>query len=157
MSLTFPTVTGYSAFWQTTGDMQPYSMTPRSQHGSRHPLERSIAKMLNRPGLRDLKEAMLTLNGAAVGEAALATYLQISAPSGPEATTPVVTTIGDFGGLRTIDTITVIDRITTTADKNYVDDLLNGDLLTREIQTQGYPTVVGSGGGGKVSGGVVSF
>lgn len=154
MSLTFPTVTGYSAFWELNGDKVPYAPISRAQRGMRSPLERHLARTFKRNQLRELVEVMITLNGAAAGQAALATYPRRQAPAGPSATVPVVTGIGDLGGAVAIETVTVIDRVTTAADETYVDDILNNNLLEASIS---YPTVSGSGGGGKGHNGTIEF
>ena len=154
MSLTLPTVTGYSAFWQTTGDRVPYAMTPQANGGGRSPLESKLARIFARNQLRELVAAMVALNGAAAGGTATSTYKRVQPPTGPDATSPVVTAIDALGGARSIETVTVIDRATTAADEAYIDDILDGDLLERTIS---YPTVVGSGGGGKLVNGTVTF
>lgn len=137
MSLTAPTVTGYSPFWQQTGDHLPYSM---SQSAARAKAAKRIAYQFNRRSAGDAQEALLTLLGAAAGGAALKQFKQISAPSGPEATVPAVTSIGDFGGNRTIDTITQIDRVTTAADITELTKWINAALLEAGIT---YPTASG--------------
>lgn len=154
MAITLPTVTGYSAFWQTTGDNQPYAMTPIANGGGRSPLESKLARIFARNQLRPLVAVMLALNGAAAGGAASSTYKRAQSPTGPDAATPTVTQIDALGGNRPIETVTAISRNTTAADEAYVDDLLDGDLLERTIS---YPTVAGSGGSGKIVNGVVTF
>ena len=67
----------------------------------------------DRNGMRAYKELMLTLNGAAVGQAALATHSQVLAREN---------TSGELGGLRTIETITDVNRVTVTADKTDIDN-----------------------------------
>jgi hypothetical protein len=148
---TVPTVTGYSGFYQLTGDMLPYYMTPTAQGGGRSRHEYRIAALLSRSDMRALRAAWLALTGAAAGETATATYERIEAP----ATTP--TQIGDLGGNRPIETIEAINRATTAADEAYIEDLLDDDLLARSLTPASYPTVVGSGGGGKIINGVSSF
>lgn len=137
MSLTAPTVTGYSAFWQTTGDHMPYSM---SLSASRAKAAKRIAYQFNRRSAGDAQEALLTLLGVAPGSAALKQFSQVSAPGGPESAVPVVTSIGDFGGNRVIDTITQINRVTTAADVTELTKWINNALLEQGIT---YPTATG--------------
>jgi len=155
MSLTSPTITGYSAFWQLTGDAAPYNMVA-SKNGQRgrSPLERLVSQTMVRNQLRDEAAALLGLIGAASGSNVTATYKREQAQVGPDATVPVTTDLGSMGGNRTIETVTVINRNTTAADVAYLKDIFDGDLLDRSIS---YPVVVGSGGGGKLVNGVVTF
>lgn len=146
MSLTLPTVTGYSPFWELTGDRVPYAMIPRSQQGSRSPIERQLARLLARPQLRDLRAAMVALNGAAAGETATSTFKRVPNPTNPSLSTPQVTNFDDIQGNRTPETITAINRATTAADEAYIDDLLDNDLISAAFAGESYPTVVGSGG-----------
>lgn len=155
MSLTNPTITGYSGFWQMTGDAAPYNLVANknSQRG-RSPLERAVSQIMVRNQFRDEAAALGALIGAASGSNMTATYKRVQSPSGPDATVPVVTDITALGGARTIETVTVVNRNTTAADVSYLKDLFDGDLLDRSTS---YPTVSGSGGGGKLVNGVVSF
>jgi hypothetical protein len=148
---TTPTVTGYSGFYQLTGDKLPYYMTPTAQGGGRSRHEYRIAALLSRSDMRALRAAWLALTGAAAGGTATATYSQVAAPT----LTP--TQIGDLGGNRMIETVTAINRATTAADEAYIEDILDDDLLARSLTPALYPVVVGSGGGGKIVNGVSSF
>ena len=67
MSLTLPTVTGYSRFWQETGDKIPYSMTPQSQNGARSSIDGHVARLLKKRGTSDLRAALNVLIGATAG------------------------------------------------------------------------------------------
>lgn len=154
MAIPIPTVTGYSAFWQTTGDSLPYAMTPTANGGGRSPIESKLARLLARNQLRTLTALWAGLTGAASGSNVTATYKRVQSPTGPDATVPVVTDITALGGARTIETVTEINRNTTAADVAYLKDILDGDLLERTIS---YPTVLGSGGGGKLVNGVNTF
>lgn len=159
MALTLYTNSGWSGFWQMTGDMQLYAAIPRARQGGRSPLERHIAKTFKRNQLRELVAVMAALNGAAAGGLASASYKRVQAPTGPSQSTPAVTEIDEFGGLRTIETVTVINRVTTSADESYVDDVLavTDNLLSAGLGQATYPTVLGSGGGGMLINGVPSF
>jgi hypothetical protein len=152
-----PTVTGYSGFYQLTGDMLPYAMTTHAAGGGRSRIEYRIAALLSRQEMRALRAAWLALTGAAAGGTATDTYKRVEAPAAPSGATPAVTQIGDLGCNRNIETITTIDRATTAADEAYIEDMLDDDLLNRSLTPALYPTVAGSGGGGKLINGVVSF
>lgn len=158
MSLTMPTPTGYSGFW---GGVDGYVPIPRSQHGMRSPLERRLARTFKRNQLRELVAVMTALNGAAAGGTASATYTRVAAPASTSGATPAPTELTALGGVRNVETVTVINRATTAADELYVDDLLNGDLLSMERLTQGQITPVGSspfnGVNGQVALGTVWF
>lgn len=154
MSLTLPTVTGYSGFWQLTGDQLPYAMLPQAAGGGRSKNEYRIARILSLESMRELRAAWLALTGAAAGGTATSTYSRVQAPVGPDATVPVVTAIDALGGNRSIETATAINRATTAADEAYIEDILDNDLLSRNMT---YPTLTGSGGGGKIVNGTVGF
>jgi len=153
--LTSPTITGYSGFWQLTGDQQPYNLVnnKNSQRG-RSPLERNIAQLFKRNQFRDETAAFTALIGAAAGGNATSTYSREQAPAATSAATPGVTGIADLGGAIPVETVTVINRNTTAADVSYLKTYFDNSLLDRGIT---YPTVVGSGGGGKIVNGVPGF
>ena len=70
MSLTAPTITGYSAFWQLTGDRTPYNFLvsqPRNSAAS------VIARAMKKQGNRDAIAAIAALIGATAGGTATAT------------------------------------------------------------------------------------
>lgn len=151
MSLTAPTVTGWSGFWQMNGDRLPYSM-PLNQ--ARSALAYRIARISKRNQLREPMAALAALIGAAAGGTATKTHLYVGSPPGPRTAVPGVTSIGDYGGNRNIVTHTDINRATTAADVTELKKWFSDALLEAGIT---YPTVVGSGGGGKLVNGVVSF
>lgn len=137
MTVTVPAVTGWSNFWGENPNS--YAMLfSRSSH------ERRASLALSRSGWRAYRELMLTLNGTAVGQTATDTYARVSAPDGlafPSA----------LGGVRTIDTVTSVNRVTATADKTMIDERIINGLFDQDpsIPT-GYPTdLSGNGGGGK--------
>ena len=122
--------TGYSSFW---GGQNVYQLLH-----NRSPLNSGISRMLSRRGqMRALKEAMLTLNGAAAGSAAAASYKRVQHSSDP-------------GGARTVETVTVINRNTVTSDKDYIDAILNEDHIPNDGPTAYPADLSGNGGGGKV-------
>jgi hypothetical protein len=159
-ALVLPTVTGYSPFWANVltpgnGDSATtYAFPPVTQNGARPPMDSQLARILKRNTYRAMNEAILTLLGAAAGSTAEATHKVVSAPTGPEAATPTVSSIGDFGGNRDIETITDINRATTAADVTWISKFFDNKLLEAGIS---YPTVSGSGGGGKITAGVNRF
>jgi hypothetical protein len=159
-ALVLPTVTGYSPFWANVltpgnGDSATtYAFPPVTQNGARPPMDSQLARILKRNTYRAMNEAILTLLGAAAGSTAEATHKVVSAPTGPEASVPQVTSIGDLGGNRDIETITDINRATTAADITWISKFFDNKLLEAGIS---YPTVSGSGGGGKITAGVNRF
>jgi hypothetical protein len=136
------------------GDAQPYYPTPVSQKGFRSPLQWQLAKILKKNQLRDLVAVMAALNGVAAGATATSQYKRVLAATSPSETPPLVTQIGELGGARAIETVSAINRATTAADITFINDMLNNALLSAGIT---YPTVVGSGGGGKLVNGTVTF
>lgn len=128
------TVTGFSGLFDT---IQPTGLTLSDSENIR----KRISKVLSRSeGARELKELLLTLNGAAAGAAASATVARVGHTV--DAGNPVVN-----GGARTIDTVTVIGRNTTAADETAIDAMLN-----QVHAPTSYPVdASGNGGGGKLS------
>lgn len=128
MAVTVPTVTGWSSFWQQTGDSIPYAVLSRSAQGWRSKLEWELARVLNRNQMREIRELSLTLLGAAAGDTALSTYKRVSSPTNTNLAVPEAIGVGDLGGSRTIDTITVINRVTTAADITYLTSIYDGTM-----------------------------
>lgn len=159
-ALVLPTITGYSPFWANVlttnnGDSATtYQFPPVTQNGARPPMDSQLARILKRNTYRAMNEVFLTLIGAAAGSAAVADHKVVSSPTGPEASVPQVTSIGDFGGNRDIETITDINRNTTAADITWISKFFDNKLLEAGLT---YPTVSGSGGGGKITAGVNRF
>lgn len=148
MSLTNPTISGYAGFWQLTGDFTPYNFVnnKNSQRG-RSQLERNIAQLFARNQFRDISNAFTALIGATSGSNMTKTYKREQAQTGPDQTVPITTAVGAIGGAIPIETVTVQNRNTTAADVAYLKTFFDDSLLDRSIT---YPTVLGSGGGGKV-------
>lgn len=156
-----PTVTGYQAFWasilskQNGDDASGYAFPTAAQNGGRTPLDSQLARIFKRNTYRGFNELFLTLLGAAAGDTAAATHTQVGAPANAtQASTPGVSSIGDFGGNRVIDTVTDINRATTAADITWLSKYFDNKLLQAGIT---YPTVSGSGGSGKLVNGSVRF
>ena len=76
------------------------------------PMKRRASSYFDRNGMRAQKQLMLTLNGTASGSTATKTHTQVLAREN---------TIGELGGLRTIETITDVNRATDAADKTEID------------------------------------
>lgn len=91
--------------------------------GGEATLIRKLGKMLKKPGMRRIKELMLTLNGAAAGSAASSTYPRVQAEV--DVGNPLVN-----GGARTIETVTVISANTTAADKTELDNAYGVNTIT---------------------------
>lgn len=149
MAVAFPTVTGYSQFWERTADQIPYSPLARAQQGWRSKLEWQLAAIFNKQQMREQKELLLTLLGVAPGQTALATYARVGTPAGPSAAVPEATGVGDMGGARTIETVTVINRVTATADVTYLTPILDGNMVSGPSSLTLVADLGGNGGGGK--------
>lgn len=154
-----PTVTGYQAFWadvlQNNNDTTAtYAFPTAAQNGARVPMDKQLARIFKRNGYRGYNALFTALLGAAAGGTATSTYKDVAAPTGPQATSPVVTSVGDFGGNRVIETVTPVNRATTAADITWLGKYFNDKLLEAGIT---YPTVSGSGGSGKITNGQIRF
>ena len=87
-----------------------------------NPLQRSVAQILNRNSLRELKELMLTVNGVAVGSAALSQFSRVAAAV-------------EMGGARTIEVIDAVNRNTAAADTTAI----AADILAFPLEPTTYP------------------
>lgn len=131
-------VTGWSGLYENEHGAE-YALLVGTLTGIKSPITGRISKMLRkgRSGLRGLNAVMKALNGAAASGPASATYSRISASKESD---------DDFGGVRTIETRTVLSRNTTAADETFIDDLLD-----RDSQPASYVAdASGNGGGGKL-------
>lgn len=144
MAITVPTVSGYSGFWQTIGDAQPYAVLARTSQGWRSKLEWELARVFNRNQMREIREVMYTLLGAAAGSAALSTYKRVGTPDSVNQAVPVPDTTFAMGGQVAIETVTVVDRVTTAADLAYLQSILDGTMspghpnaITYAVDTSG--------------------
>ena len=123
---------GYSGLWNGEYN-EDYSLLV-----NKSPLQKRIARVFRRGGLRTFQELALTLNGAAAGSTAAATHSRAEAER--ELGSPTVN-----GGARTIETVTHVNRVTTAADKTAIDAVLSQSTAPT------YPTdASGNGGGGKL-------
>lgn len=92
-------------------------------------LRRIASQALGKKSTYALRELMETLNGAAAGSTATKTYARIQANE-------------ELGGVRTIESQSLVNRVTTTADKNDI----NADVLSLSSKTYD-PTPVANGDG----------
>lgn len=84
---------------------------------------------------RSFRKILRALNGAAVGGAALSTRTRIVAPAGAM----------QEGGVRAIETVTEINRVTTVADQTAINLEIDG------LDTPTFPREAsGNSGGGKL-------
>jgi hypothetical protein len=109
---------------------------------NRSSLERRISYHLGRGLMRQIRRVGYTLLGAAVGGTATDTYTRRTAPTG-------LTDSKGLGGLITMETVTTVNRATTAADLTAWQNIFNRNF-TLNPTISGYPTVLGSGGGGQV-------
>lgn len=91
----------------------------------RSPIERGIARKMNKRGMRDVRALMDALLGAAAGGAASASYKRITHPTDSD----------NLGGLRTVETIDLVNRVTTVGD----DTTITSRVLSFSSQPS-YPT-----------------
>lgn len=137
MSITVPTVTGYSTFWQMQSQPTYAMLSARSYE------ESAIARVLSRGGFRGVRAVMRRMNGTAVGSTATDTYARVSAPQG-------LTDAQALGGSRTIDTVTSVSRATVAADLTYENAQFYDKLFNMAPAISSYPVDgSGNGGGGK--------
>ena len=87
-----------------------------------NPLQRSVAQILNRNSLRELKELMLTLNGVGAGSAALSQFSRVA---------PNV----ELGGKRTIEVIDAVNRNSVAGDITAI----AADILAFDLTPATYP------------------
>lgn len=153
-----PTVTGYQPFWasilskQNGDSATSFAFPTAAQNGGRTPLDSQIARIFKRNTYRGFNALFIELIGASTGGTASASHSQVGAPAGSIGNGQ--SSIGDFGGNRTVETVTDINRATTAADVTWLEKYFNNKLLEAGIS---YPTVSGSGGSGKLVNGGVRF
>lgn len=138
MSLTTPTVTGYSPFWSNVlSPNQPqggvYSM---SQEKARAKAAYRVARIFKMRGLGDARGALAALIGAAAGGAADVHWSRVQTPD------VVPTGVGALGGSRAIETVYNINRVTTAADVTELKKWFSPTALLEAGIT--YPATVGN-------------
>ena len=128
----------FSGFWNLTGDNTQYAPFNNTAPftgllGWRSKLEWQIAKLADKQQFREIKTLLFTLIGAAAGGTATKTYARVSTPVGPNQTVPTTVSVVDMGGLVPIETVTVINRVTTAADITYLKSMFNNDMMNRGL------------------------
>ena len=141
MSLPGPTVTGYSTFWEReapVGQAGAYAML-----FARYAPEDRASKMLGRPGMRAVRRIFRTLSGTATGSTATETTVRAAAPAG-------ITEQAAFGGVRTIETVTHVNRATTAADLTSMNAFLDRHINMAPTIANYPADLSGNGGGSKL-------
>lgn len=139
MSVRNPTVTGWSSFWQMTGDFNQYApllnLAPTAGFlGWRSKLEWQIAKLLDKQQTREIKALLNGLIGAATGSNVTKTYTRVNGPTNTEGTGPFGNTgTSDLGGLIPMEVVTVINRNTDANDVTYLKSMTNTDMVVRGL------------------------
>lgn len=128
MSVTRPTMSGYSAFWQTVGDAIPYDVLASAAQGWRSPLETQLARIYNRNEMREIRALTTALLGVAAGSNATSTYKRVAMPASVNLAVPTPDTTFAQGGNVAIETVTVVNRNTTAADITYLTSILDGTM-----------------------------
>lgn len=157
MALVRPTETGWSGFWQLTGDFTQHTALPNAAGGNTTPFAGKVARTFSGEQLREIRTVMIALLGAAAGGAALKTYKNVHGAVGPDQTVPLVSAIDALGGLRTIDVNTVINRVTTAADLAIVKKFFDGTWNASQMATLGYPVDPSGNGARTQPQGVAAF
>lgn len=101
--------------------------TPHTLQSQRSSLKRRTNRLLRQRGMKDVRELLLTLIGTAAGSAALAQTSRIEAVQG----------IGGaltLGGVRTVQTVDEVNRVTTAADVTELSAAFN-----ESADTNAYP------------------
>jgi hypothetical protein len=112
--------------------------TPHSLINQQPNIERDISRQLRKPGNRALKGLIRALTGAATGGTATEQYRRVTA----------VRADSNFnmGGVRPIEVVSDVNRVTTSADKTRIDNITDA-----RFSPQTYPVDrSGNGGGSKV-------
>ena len=120
-----------SQFWNDSYSLQ--TNLPSAQKG--------ISRLLRKRSMRLLREVMITVNGVAVGSAALATTHKITASQH----------LGDIGpgGVRPVASVADVNRVSATADTTRITA-----MLTDPTAVATWPTdKSGNGSGGDPHGG----
>ncbi len=103
-----------------------------------NPLRRKLTRVLKRKSMAVINELIQEVNGAAVGDAALTEHVRV---------TGATVLLNDAGGVRPIETINRLDRVTATADTTMI-----AALLTETRKPSTYPTDASGNGGGSKGG-----
>lgn len=140
MAIGNPAVTGWSSFWQMSGDFNQYAPLLQANPagggslGWRSKLEWQIAKLVDKQQFRQIKALMFGLTGAVVGSNVTKTYTRVFGPPNTEGAGPFgQTSPSDLGGLVPMEVVTVINRNTTAADVTYLQSMFNTDMVGRGL------------------------
>lgn len=145
MTISVPTVTGYSAFWQNVSNINGEVGVPYRMLFSRSSHERRASNALYRSGFRAVRELLETVTGAAAGGTAADSYVRAGTTGqGPTAIGP--------GGARDMETVTTVNRATTAGDiTTLLARISVGIFAQAPAIPSGYVAdASGNGGGGKV-------
>lgn len=129
--------TGYSPTVGANGSIVPSTSGQLQFNNSA--LVNRLENTLRRTQSRALQKVWRALTGAAAGGAALATRARVTAKVAKDDP-------ADIGGLVSIETINLVNRVTTAADVTYIDSVL--DKITAPIPYAVDPS--GNTGGGKL-------
>lgn len=129
------------ANWSGLWDRQygtPYSQLGGNTKEFNSTEKAEVARLFRGRGSRIMGAVLRALTGAAVGGTATQTYRQVASEGDINAGL-------SNGGKRTVNTVTDINRVTTSADETLIDE-----MTTRLNAPTSYPTDKGGGGGGKL-------
>lgn len=113
-----------------------YADGPHSLQVNIVPLRRKLTRVVKRKSMAVINELMRELNGATAGDAALAQHVRVTGAQ-------VLQT--DAGGVRPIETVDLLNRVTAAADVTAIEAMLT------EQRDPTYPVdASGNGGGGKL-------
>lgn len=100
------------------------------------PLRRKLTRVVKRKSMAVIRELMRELNGATTGDAALAQHVRVQGAQILQ---------NDAGGVRPIETVDLLNRVTAAGDVTLIEDMLT------EQRDPTYPAdLSGNGGGGKL-------
>jgi len=104
-----------SQFWENSGGVDNAGGAKYALKVNRDSIVMRVAKLLRGKGNRKIAGLMKALNGAAAGSDATETYKRVAEKT--------QFADAELGGLRTIETRTIIDRATTSTDETLLDKL----------------------------------
>lgn len=106
-----------SQFWENNGGVDNAGGAKYALKVNRDSIVMRVAKLLRAKGNRKIAGLMKALNGAAAGGTATETYSRVGEKT--------QFADAELGGLREIETRTVINRATTSTDETLLDKLTN--------------------------------
>lgn len=118
----------WSGYWN---DVFKDGRPPLAQSNT---INRELSRIYRRPGMRNHKALLNALIGATPGGNATATYKRIQSVRGIDDNGNSV----DLGGKRPLETVTVINRVTTAGDVTVEKAIVNWDsTFTRVVDKSG--------------------